>query len=670
MRSIGLALFLVLPSMALYSDTPTDTLGLLPRPQSLKMTDGTFSFEPAKTVFTITATSMESAQRLERHLRETLDNLHLQRKPIKIETMVGDTFSLVARTGSAKGDIHLPPPTPINHPEGYDLTIDPKYIRIHADTEPGLFYGLTTLEQIFTSSVVRKDRKIPCLHIADRPAIQMRGYSEDYGRNQLPTMEDHKRSIRILSRFKVNTYLFFIEPDHFVYKFDSEIGLEYDRFQFEELKEIVAYAKQYYMTVIPTVELLAHMENLLAHPKYGHLAEVKGGSELCPTSDEAFSLVERIVGEVSDAFDSPYFHCGLDESYSVGKGQSKEVVERLGREKVIADYYIRMNDLVRSHGKKMMMYADIALKYPGILELLPKDISMMFWDYEPRDRYTGIDTLLKAGFEVTTLSGLWDWNNLYPIYARSFRNMEALALQTAQTGAVGHFVSSWGDPYRNAAGTNLHEWNHYGVAYCASVSWNPSPIPFEEYSRDFALHYFHSDSPKLAEALTRMAQSQGDRSHRARFLFHTDTVTNVRNMAKADEHEMAYWNTLKEYSGQAHDILKDIRVRSNRDYLRSVDLAARMLQWSADMAFACRALAQSVDKPDFNAEFYAKALEKLAKRQEKLWPKYRDTYATTNRPINLKHIQKVWDWTHEQIMVAAQDLRSGTFPDKLKAESK
>ena len=208
--------------------------------------------------------------------------------------------------------------------EGYQLAVTNSEIVIGADSEVGLFHGLMTLEQIITVATIKENNIVPCLTITDWPSIQMRGYSEDYGRNQLPTMDDHKRSVRILSRYKVNTYLFFIEPDHFVYKFDPEIGMEYDRFTFDEIREIVQYAKDYYITVIPTIELLAHMEMLLAHPKYAHLAEVEGGPDICPTSDEAFELITKIVGEIAPAFNAPYFHCGLDESFAIGKGQSKK----------------------------------------------------------------------------------------------------------------------------------------------------------------------------------------------------------------------------------------------------------------------------------------------------------------------------------------------------------
>ncbi|MFH1739244.1 MAG: family 20 glycosylhydrolase [bacterium] len=641
-----------------------DSSDLLPRPQTVEMSPGAFRLNPGKIQFLLIAETEAAVTRLSKHLHECLSNLNLYKHKTVIETSVGKGFVLAVSKRSPqkpKKQIALPEQA---QSEGYALTVTKSNITIQADSECGLFYGLMTLEQILTAPTLKEKGTIRCMRIIDWPAIPMRGYSEDYGRNQVPRMEDHKRSIRTLARFKMNTYLFFIEPDHFVYNFDPEIGTQYDRFSFEEIRELVRYAKEYHITVIPTVELLAHMEQLLSHPKYAHLAEVEGGGDLCPTCDEAFDLVKKIVGEVSDAFDSPYFHCGLDESFAIGKGRSKEAVEKLGLEKVIGNYYIRMNDLIKSHNKTMMMYADIALKYPGILDLLPRDINMMFWEYTPRDHYQDIDTLVNAGFQVTTLSSLWDWNNLYPIYPRALKNMDAMAAQAAEYKVLGHFVSSWGDPYRGAAGTNLSEWNNYGVAYCGAVSWNPQPIPAEEFSKPFALHFFKSNSDSLAKALTLLAECQGERRNYARYFFHTDPVENIKAMAKINEDELTYWDKVHGNSGIAHEILQQTQPGTNADYLRTIDLSARLLYFTADMAYCCRQLAENMARPPIDTEHFAKSFEKIAERQQELWQDYRETYATTNRPINLRHIQKIWDSIHEQLLTLGKDLRSGKFPPK------
>jgi len=163
--------------------------------------------------------------------------------------------------------------------------------------------------------------------------------------------------------------------------------------------------KQYYIEVIPVVELLAHMENTLNNPKYAPLTETDGSGTLCPTSEDAFQFVKKIVDEVAPAFEGRYFHCALDESAVVGKAESAEAVKARHRAGV-CDYYTRLNDLVKSHGKTMMMYADIVLNHPGVMNMLPKDIVMMYWNYADAPHYDGFDKLARWGSDDEPV-GIW-----------------------------------------------------------------------------------------------------------------------------------------------------------------------------------------------------------------------------------------------------------------------
>jgi len=556
--------------------------------------------------------------------------------------------------------------------EGYRLTIYESGIQVLAETERGLFYGMMTLDQLVEAAELRGLTALPLLDIVDWPALSMRGPHEDYGRDQLPTMEDHKRSIRTAARYKMNTYCWFIEPDHFVYAFDPAISTEYDRFTFDEIRELVAYARDYYIEVIPVVELLAHMEMTLRHDRYRHLSETgDGGGTLCPTSDESFELVRSMIDEIAPAFGARYFHCGLDESQVVGSGRSAAAIQEKGLEKVYADYYTRVNNTVKAHGQTMIMYADIVLNHPGILELLPKDIVMMFWDYAPREHYEGFDKLKEMGFTTMALSGLWDWNNLYPIYPPAFQNMQALAKQTAELGGMGHFVSSWGDGYRGAAGINLSELNHYGFIYCGTVSWNPDALALDDYSRAFARSFFGVDSAPFAEALTRLARCQGDDLAHvawARRLLHDDVRQRVLEMMGQQDGELSFWNNLKAESEAAHAVFSDTHARRNADYLRSVDLSARMLACAADMALAYRRVAQSTAAPPAGTEEVVPLLNELEARHRALWEEYRQVYAATNRPLNLNHIGAAWNRTSDELAALAADVASRAFPPECTKE--
>ena len=631
---------------------------LLPRPQQAELTDGEFEFDLARLAFVLRTPSAAEAGRLGERLEEMQDRLGIGHSSYVSEHPVADTYALLVLGGGARPgleDLRLPAGA---EAEGYQLAVSPEGVTVRAGSEHGLFYGMMTLEQLLNSAKVRRRDDLPCLQMVDWPQVAMRGFHEDYGRDQLPTVEDHKRTIRTLAQFKMNTHLWFIEPNHFLYDFDPDIGKDFDRFQFDEIREVVAYAKQYYIEVIPVIELLAHMEWTLNDPKYAHLAETPGGGTLCPTSDESFDLVRQIVNEVAPAFEGRYFHCGLDESQAVGKGRSAEAVKEKGYERVYADYYTRLNDLVKSHGRQMVMYADIVLNHPDVIELLPDDIVMMYWNYGEAEHHPGLDTLVKGGSPTMSLSGLQDWVNVYPLYGSSFKNIERLGVQSAEAGVLGYFVSSWGDGNLGAAGANLSELNWYGVVYCGALGWRPEPMGFETFSPGFALQFFGLATADAAEALTLLATSQGQ-GRRARYMAHSKPEDQIPAMTKADEGEIALWRTMKERAGRAHVLLKKSRARRNADYLRSHDLAARILEYAADLALEYRATAEALNAPGFKPRAAAEAYEGLAERQRALWHEYHEVYAATNRPINLRYLVRAWDESTRALEAFAAALRKG-----------
>jgi hypothetical protein len=643
--------------LSLAAQLPEPFTDLLPRPQQVQIQLGQFSADLNEAAFVLRAPDKAQADRLSERLTEVQKRL-LTRRPSIIAEYPAAGFELLVFSGDKPASALEPLPDQAKS-EGYRLAIRPEGIHIAADSEKGLFYGMMTMEQLLRAAHVRNMASLPAADVLDWPRIAMRGFHEDYGRDQLPTVEDQKRTIRTLAQYKMNTHLWFIEPDHFVYSFDPELGNAYDRFTFDELREVVAYAKQYYIDVIPVVELLAHMENTLSNPKYAHLAEKEGSGTLCPTNEESMQFAEKLLGEISAAFDGKYFHCGLDESAVIGEGKSADAVKAEGIEKVYARYYTRLNDALKARGKTMVMYADIVLNHPAVMDLLPKDIVMMFWDYSRRPRYEGLDKLTQSGFQTMSLAGMWDWANLYPLCDEGFANMSQLAAQAAEVHSGGMFVSNWGDWNMGAAGANLSELTTYSYIFCGAQGWNPGGMWFKEYSPAFAAQYFGLPA-EYGEALTLLATCQGEglaNNQRARRMFHGVPKEKLEEMGKATDADIAFWKNMKDSAARAHVLFKKAPVKMNDDYLQVHDMAARMLELAADFALEYREIASARNTAEFNGRKYAERIDALSARQQALWEEYRAAYVATNKPINLKYLVLAWDKSKQDLAEFSQTLR-------------
>ena len=147
--------------------------------------------------------------------------------------------------------------------EGYFLDVDANGITIIAESERGKFYGVMSLLQ-----VIRRERRsivVDGLTIEDFPLEKVRGISDDISRGQVSTVENFKKIIRFLAHYKMNTFSPYIE-DMFAFKNHPLIGKGRGALTPQEVKEVDAFAKKYYVDMIPTFETLGHWENILAKP--------------------------------------------------------------------------------------------------------------------------------------------------------------------------------------------------------------------------------------------------------------------------------------------------------------------------------------------------------------------------------------------------------------------
>src|ERR1043165_492504 len=183
--------------------------------------------------------------------------------------------------------------------EGYVLIATADRVIVAGKTETGTFYGVQTLKQIVRGEGA--GAFIPAMKIVDWPTMRWRGVSDDISRGPVPTVNYIKRQIRTEAFFKLNMHSFYME-----HTFASEshplIGPEGGSLTAAEIKELVAYARDYHVQLVPEQQTFGHLHKALRLEKDAELAETPYGDVLSPQQPGTYKLIADWYKELNELF--------------------------------------------------------------------------------------------------------------------------------------------------------------------------------------------------------------------------------------------------------------------------------------------------------------------------------------------------------------------------------
>lgn len=378
--------------------------------------------------------------------------------------------------------------------EGYRLLVKDDVILISASAEKGAFYGMQTLKQLIRTE--RLDREIPVMEITDWPDLEIRAMMDDISRGPVPTKAYMRQQIERMAEMKINMLTYYTQD---VVKTESHPAFAPPggALDIEEWAELADYAKKYHIDLVGNFQSFGHFDQILKHPEYEHLGE--SGMLLSPAFEESYELLEDIYSEMIPVFHSDYFHINADETFDLGTGASKPMVDSLGIEVVYANHVKRIHQIITGMGKKVMMWGDIALEYPKILDLLPKDIILITWGYDIMDDYTPrLLPFKEAGFKQLVSTGILNSFSTIPDFNVARGNIGGFLAEAKKQKAWGMLNTVWDD-----GGFALFSRDWYGVAYAADQSWQSNPDD-ERYDERFNRVVYGATNNGLSEAIRNL----------------------------------------------------------------------------------------------------------------------------------------------------------------------
>ena len=279
----------------------------------------------------------------------------------------------------------------VDSPEGYRMEVTSGGVEICAPSEAGLYYGVQTLKQMADAG-----GRVPCCVITDVPRFAYRGMMMDVSRHFFD-VDFVKRQIDVMARYKLNRLHLHLTDAagwrieikryprltdlaawraHALWKDwwngdrryceHTDSNAQGGYYTQENIREIVAYAREHHVTVIPEIEMPSHSEEVLAaYPELSCTGEAYKHSDFCAGKEVTFEFLENVLSEVMELFPSEYIHIGGDEASKEAWKVCPHCLKRMKEEELegvdeLQSYFIRrIERFLNSHGRKLLGWDEI-----------------------------------------------------------------------------------------------------------------------------------------------------------------------------------------------------------------------------------------------------------------------------------------------------------------------
>ena len=395
-------------------------------------------------------------------------------------------------------------PAAPRHPEGYTLTIDRRGVQIEYRETGGLRAAAATLRQLLREY----GRRLPCLKIRDWPDFARRGVMLDVSRGRVPKLETLLDLAEKLSDFKINELQLYTEHT-FAYKKHKSVWQSWGALTAKEIQTLDARCRELGIDLVPNQNSFGHLRYFLEDArlkKLGEIAEpflaetkdfLRRPTTLAPNHPGTLPFLRGLYDELLPNFSSPFFNIGGDETWDLGKGQSKKLCDARGKGRVYFDFLKKLQHEVKTRDRQMMFWGDIILKYPKLIRELPKNVIALNWGYEANHPFEkDAAQFAKAKIPFYVCPGTSTWQTIVGKHDNALANLRAAAKAGKKFGALGFLNTDWGDgghPQPLAVSWPL-------FAAGAALAWNANALDEKNLLAALSRDVFEDPSGKAALA--------------------------------------------------------------------------------------------------------------------------------------------------------------------------
>ena len=505
------SLFSALLLSALTIGCPAQAQDLIPNPSSLTVKEGTFTLDTKTRIYTNLKGS--DLKFVKSYLGQTLSLNDFSAK-------AGDTQNVLRLvcTGTADEAAKAIDDASL---QGYTLDVAPQGVTIEAVTPMGLFYGIQSVRQLLSDG-----RQIQCTHITDQPRFTYRGMMLDCSRHFWP-LDYLKRQVDALAYFKMDRLHLHLtdgggwrleikkyprltsevayrscsswkdwwdNASNRKYCHKGDEGAYGGYYTQKEMRELVQYAAQRHITIIPEIEMPGHSDEVTAaYPELSCSGQPYKEGDFCVGNEKTFTFLENVLREVMSIFPSEYIHIGGDEATRAGwekcpKCQKRMQDEHLTTTAELQSYLTaRIERFLNANGRKLMGWDEI------LEGQLAPNATVMSW----RGEEGGI-TAANMGHPVVMTPGAYCYLDQYqdsPLYSpkamgtyrplKQAYSYEPLSEKTASSALADHLLGVQGNLWTEYIETTQHaDYMLYPrLMALAEVGWSHNKTSFDAFRK-------------------------------------------------------------------------------------------------------------------------------------------------------------------------------------------
>lgn len=526
----------------------------------------------------------------------------------------------------------------------YHIEICEEKIHLQAAHNAGMLYAIQTLRQIIRQG----GAEIACLSIHDCPLFENRGVYYDVTRCRIPTMDYLKKLADTLSFYKINQLHLYIEHT-FMFKNMSEVWRDDTPLTANDILEFDQYCAEKNIELVPSIATFGHLYKVLRTNTYRHLCERE---DLClepfgfvdrmehhtldVSNQESGQLIISLIDEYMALFRSDKFNICGDETFDLGKGKSKELLEEIGEQKMYVQYIQKLCGHLVSKGKTPMLWGDIICKFPEAIKELPRQTIYLNWGYDRSVDETNTQKLAMAGARFYNCPGVSGWDQFVNQFSVSYENIQKMCTYAKKYNAEGILNTDWGD----CGHINHPDMSIVGIIYGAALSWNCTVPEFEIMNQQISVIEFFDKEETFVKKIADISELW---------------IYKWRNFINFFEHKEAAWMPEKmEELQNASDKLES-KKKELLAYISKMDGSKRNIIRPYIVAVDGMILLQKIGISIIDRENQINILDKaqkdeLAQKLETWFHYYKTEWRKVSRESELYRIQQV-------IFAAADYLR-------------